>query len=96
MLDPSLYQTAQNITFTKDMATVLYLEAHKKSKDATEEIKAVDSLVRLHSLAEPEKKVIEVHRADQIKDLDDQALIELAGYDISLDPKDYEVVTDND
>ena len=91
MLDPGMYQTVQNIEFTKDMATVLYLEAHKKSKDSTEEIKAVDSLVKLHGLAEPEKKQVEVKHEGQLRELSDDDLQKMAGNTIQLDPSSYEV-----
>lgn len=96
MLDPSLYQTIQNIEFTKDMATVLYLEAHKKSKDSTEEIKAVDSLVKLHGLAEPEKKKVEIKHEGQLRDMSDEELQKLMGSTIELDPSSYQVSYDNE
>lgn len=91
MLDPTMYQTVQNIEFTKDMATVLYLEAHKKSKDATEEIKAVDSLVKLHGLAAPEKKEVEIKHEGQLREMSDAELQKLAGNTIVLEPESYEV-----
>lgn len=79
------------IEFTKDQATALYLEAHSKAANATEEIKAIDSLVKLHGLAEPEKKSIEITRRDQLEDMSDDELLKLSGQDILLSPDDYMV-----
>lgn len=77
------------IEFTKNDATLLYLEAHSKATTATEEIKAVDSLVKLHGLASPEKTEIQITRADQLEGLDDAELARIAGQDIELSPDDY-------
>lgn len=77
--------------FSRDDATRLYLEAHAKSANATEEIKAVDSLVKLHGLAAPEKVEVQVTRQEQITALDDDALMELAGHDFHLSPDEYMV-----
>lgn len=77
------------IDFTKDDATRLYLEAHAKSATATEEIKAVDSLVKLHGLATPEKVEVQITRRDQLEELDDDALIKMSGHDLTLDPSQY-------
>lgn len=79
------------IEFTKADATRLYLEAHAKAATATEEIKAVDSLVKLHGLAEPEKREIVVTSRQQMETLDDSKLLELAGQDILLSPDEYVV-----
>lgn len=77
------------VNFTKDDAALLYLEAHAKAKDATEEIKAVDSLVKLFGLAEPDKKEVTINSRDELKSLDDEALMQLAGEEILLDPSQY-------
>lgn len=77
------------VMFTKDDAALMYLEAHAKAKDATEEIKAVDSLVKLYGLAEPEKRELTVTSREQLKELDDNALMALAGEEILLDPSQY-------
>lgn len=77
------------VMFTKDDAAVLYLEAHAKAKDATEEIKAVDSLVKLFGLAEPDKKEIAISSKQQLREMDDDALMQLAGEEILLDPSQY-------
>jgi hypothetical protein len=90
--DPSLFHNPVDVKFTKNDAHMMYLEAHKKAKDATEEIKAVDSLVRLHDLLAPQKVEINVSGIDQLKDLDDAQLTELAGMDIDLDPNSYRIL----
>lgn len=82
------------IDFTKDDATLLYLEAHAKSITATEEIKAVDSLVRLHGLAAPEKKEIKVTSRDELESLDSEELLKLSGSTINLNPEEYSEVED--
>jgi hypothetical protein len=94
MLDPKMYQAQGDISFTRNDATLLYMEAHKKAKDATEEIKAVDSLVKLHDLLQPQKVEVTVQRMDQLRGLDDNELQELAELDIELDPKNYRVSYD--
>jgi hypothetical protein len=80
--------------FSRDDATRLYLEAHARAANATEEIKAVDSLVKLHGLAEPEKREVKVTRRDQLQELDDDALMELTGEEILLDPSQYVVTNE--
>ena len=82
------------IEFTKDDATALYLEAHAKSATAMEEIRAVDSLVKLHGLATPEKVEVTVTNRSQMESMDDEQLLKLAGQDIQLSPEDYKEVTD--
>ena len=79
------------IEFTRNDATLLYLEAHAHAATATEEIKAVDSLVRLHGLATPEKVEINISRKDQLEGLDDEALLRLAGQTVLLAPDQYQV-----
>jgi hypothetical protein len=94
MFDPKMFQASADIMFTKNDATLLYMEAHKKSKDATEEIKAIDSLVKLHDLLQPAKVEVTVKRMDQLRGLNDKELQELAGLDIDLDPESYRVSYD--
>ena len=79
------------IEFTRNDATLLYLQAHAKSETAMEEIRAVDSLVKLHGLAAPEKKeiVTNVTNVTQIQQLSDEQLAALAGKVINLDPDQY-------
>ena len=81
--------TAGAIVFTKEDATVLYLEAHAKSITSTEEVKAIDSLVKLHGLATPERVEIEITRRDQLQELSDDELLEMSQQDIFLSPDQY-------
>jgi rRNA maturation endonuclease Nob1 len=77
------------IDFTKDDATVLYLESHAKAETAAEEIRAVDSLVKLHGLATPERVEVNITRRDQLEEMDDKELLKMTGQDIQLSPADY-------
>ena len=85
------------IEFTRNDATLLYLQAHAKSETAMEEIRAVDSLVKLHGLAAPEKKevVTSVTNITQIQQLSDEQLAAIAGRTINLDPSQYLEVKDD-
>lgn len=84
------------IEFTKDDATALYLEAHAKSGTAMEEIRAVDSLVKLHGLATPEKVEVNITNRTQMETMDDDELLKLAGQDIQLSPEEYKEVENNE
>ncbi len=84
------------LDFKKDDATRMYLDAHSKAENATEMIRATDSLVKLHGLAEPEKKEIKITSRDQIQELDSAALLELAGSEIQLTPDQYTEVPDDE
>lgn len=77
------------VHFTRDDAAMLYLEAHAKAANATEEIKAIDSLVNLFGLKEPEKKEVTVRSRAELQELSDKDLMELAGTEIILDPSQY-------
>ena len=84
------------LEFTKDDATALYLEAHAKSGTAMEEIRAVDSLVKLHGLATPERVEISITNRGQMDNMDDEALLKLSGQDIQLSPSEYMEVDSED
>jgi hypothetical protein len=77
------------VQFTRDDAALMYLEAHAKSANATEEIKAIDSLVNLFGLKEPEKKEVTVRGRAELQELSDKDLMDLAGQEILLDPSQY-------
>lgn len=77
------------LEFTKEDATRLYLEAHALSDTSADKIKAVDSLVKLHGLAEPERKELVFGTVEQMREMDTEALMELAESDIELDPSQY-------
>lgn len=78
-----------SIDFTKDDATMMYLEAHATSETTADKIRATDSLVKLHGLATPEKREIVITSREQMQTLDDAELLKLAGQDIFLSPEDY-------
>lgn len=84
------------VNFTRDDAAIMYLEAHAKSANATEEIKAVDSLVKLFGLAEPDKKEVTVTSREQLKELSDDELMQMTGREIQLDPSQYISKVDDD
>lgn len=77
------------VQFTRDDAAIMYMEAHAKSANATEEIKAIDSLVKLFGLAEPDKKEVTVTSREQMRELSDDELMQLSGREILLDPTQY-------
>lgn len=82
------------LEFTRDDATALYLEAHAKSATAMEEIRAVDSLVKLHGLATPDRVEVNVTNRGQMENMDDEQLLKLTGQDIQLSPDEYVEVGD--
>ena len=81
----------EEVRFDKNTATVMYLEAHRKSANATEEKNVVDSLCKLHGLFAPEQATqvnINVDKIQQLERLPDAELLKLAGVDMSyLEPK---------
>lgn len=81
--------SAGAIEFTKDDATALYLEAHATSETSAEKIRAVDSLVKLHGLATPERVEINITSRAQMDALGDDELMRMAGQDIILDASQY-------
>lgn len=75
-----------HVQFNKDDAHHMYMEAYRGSANATEMVKAMDSLVKLHRLNEPEKAA-EEKEINTLKQLEKQsvaALLKLAGYDASM------------
>ena len=81
----------EEVRFDKNTATTMYLEAHRKSANATEEKNVVDSLCKLHGLFAPENATqvnISVDKIERLERLPDAELLKLAGVDSShLDPK---------
>ena len=81
----------EEVKFDRNTATVMYLEAHRKSANATEEKNVVDSLCKLHGLFAPEQATqvnINVDKIQQLERLPDAELLRLAGVDTSyLEPK---------
>lgn len=90
-------QVVKEIKFTRDQATMMYLEAHGKAASATEEIMATKELCKLHDLNLDAKhkgtniqindnsRQVNVSNAKQLERMDTAKLMELAGME-SLDP----------
>jgi|TARA_R100001463_G_scaffold50001_1_gene100025 hypothetical protein len=74
----------EQVKFDKTQATSMYLEAHRKSANATEETRVVDSLCKLHGLFTPENATqinINVDSIEQLERLPDSELLKIAGVD---------------
>ncbi|HDR1870587.1 hypothetical protein ACFGWE_03605 [Pasteurella multocida] len=70
---------------------MMYLQAHSHSANATEEIKAVDSMVKLWGLAAPEKKEVQITSKKQLETMSDAELQKHTGMVYDLDPSAYVV-----
>lgn len=77
------------IEFTRADAHMMYLQAHSHAACATEEIKAVDSMVKLWGLAAPEKKEVQITSKKQLEAMSDSELQKLTGMTYNLDPSEY-------
>ena len=74
----------EEVKFDRNTATTMYLEAHRKSANATEEKNVVDSLCKLHGLFAPEQATqvnIHVDKIQKLEQLPDAELLKLAGVD---------------
>ena len=80
----------EEVKFDKNTATGMYLEAHSKAANSTEEKNVVDSLCKLHGLHIPEQATminINVEKVEQLEKLSDAQLLKLAGNDTNyLEP----------
>ena len=77
-------EMVEDCKFDRNQATNMYLEAHRKSANSTEEKNVVDSLCKLHGLFVPENATqinINVDRVQQLEKLSDDELVKLAGQD---------------
>jgi hypothetical protein len=77
-------EMVEEVKFDRNVATTMYLEAHRKSANATEEKNVVDSLCKLHGLFAPESATqinINVDKMEQLEKLSDAELLRLAGSD---------------
>ena len=81
----------EEVRFDRNTATTMYLEAHRKSANATEEKNVVDSLCKLHGLFAPENATqvnINVDKIEKLERLPDSELLRIAGVDSShLEPQ---------
>lgn len=95
-------KTFRDIRVDREQLTQMLFEAHQKSANATEEVMCIRELGKMHGLYESDNqkgtKIIngDVHVTNikQIERASDKELLELAGSSITLDPADYEVVSD--
>tara|TARA_R100000908_G_scaffold64567_1_gene48957 strand:- start:86 stop:607 length:522 start_codon:yes stop_codon:yes gene_type:complete len=74
----------EEVKFDKNTATGMYLEAHSKAANSTEEKNVVDSLCKLHGLHIPEQATminINVEKVEQLEKLSDAELLKIAGND---------------
>lgn len=87
-------QLVEETKFDRQTATNMYLEAHRKSANATEEKNVVDSLCKLHGLFMPDNATqinINVDRVEQLEKLSDAELLKLAGSDVKyLEPNGHQ------
>jgi hypothetical protein len=81
----------EEVKFDRNTATVMYLEAHRKSANSTEEKNVVDSLCKLHGLFAPEQVTqvnLNVEKLERLERLPDSELLKLAGVDTQyLEPQ---------
>ena len=86
------------IKFDAEDAHHMYMEAFRNSGNATEQVKATDSLVKLHGLTErdnkPEEK--EVNSAKQLENKSARELLRLANMKLDSLSPDTESVEDDD
>ena len=80
----------ETVNFRKENAHMMYMEAYTSSANATEMKNTVDSLVKLHGLAEPDNKTevnINIQGTKQLERMSDAELLQLAGQDLKyLEP----------
>lgn len=96
-LDEFQRDVLPHVTFTRDDAHHMYMNAYRNSANATEQVKATDSLVKLHRINDPEtqKPEREVNTAKQLEHLSVEQLLKLADYKLSgLNPEDIDDIED--
>ena len=72
----------EEVKFDRTTATTMYLEAHRKSANATEEKNVVDSLCKLPGLFAPEQATqvnINVDNLERLERMSDSELLKIAG-----------------
>ena len=77
-------ESRREFNFDKGTATSMYLEAHRKSANATEEKNIIDSLCKLHGLFIPENATqinIINGEVERLENLSDEELLKIAGDD---------------
>jgi len=83
-------ESRREFNFDKGTATSMYLEAHRKSANATEEKNIIDSMCKLHGLFAPENPTqinIINGEVEKLENLSDEELLKIAGDDVAyLEP----------
>ena len=83
-------ESRREFNFDKGTATSMYLEAHRKSANATEEKNIIDSMCKLHGLFVPETATqinIINGEVEKLENLSDEELLKIAGDDVKyLEP----------
>ena len=83
-------ESRREFNFDKGTATSMYLEAHRKSANATEEKNIIDSMCKLHGLFAPETATqinIINGEVEKLENLSDEELLKIAGDDVKyLEP----------
>ena len=83
-------ESRREFNFDKGTATSMYLEAHRKSANATEEKNIIDSMCKLHGLFTPENPTqinIINGEVEKLENLSDEELLKIAGDDVAyLEP----------
>lgn len=83
-------ESRREFNFDRGTATSMYLEAHRKSANATEEKNIIDSLCKLHGLFAPETATqinIINGEVEKLENLSDEELLKIAGDDVKyLEP----------
>lgn len=79
-------QTAEEVGFSRKEAHDMYMEAYQNAETATEQIAAVNAMVKLHGLEKPKKIEIDhkVEHTGQIEHLPTGELMRLAGMEKTL------------
>lgn len=83
-LDYLRREMREEVKFDRNVATTMYLEAHRKAATSTEEKNVVDSLCKLHGLFAPDNATqinINVDKVAQLEKLSDAELLKIAGID---------------
>ena len=83
-------ESRREFNFDKGTATSMYLEAHRKSANATEEKNIIDSMCKLHGLFTSENPTqinIINGEVEKLENLSDEELLKIAGDDVKyLEP----------
>jgi len=90
--------TAKKVQYTREKAHEQLHEAYRNATTAAEQVMAVRELIKLHGVAAPEQvEVKHTHKHDhELRFMDDQQLLEIAGIDGFALEGVFEEVKDDD